>query len=1296
MLDFFEIMTRKTRNGVEEIYPEFIMPTYHEITDLMIRGGDFYAIWNEDEKCWSTDENVALYLIDRELYSYAEKRKQETQDMVKVLSMRRTDSKMLDKWRKYVQKHLRDSYHPLDERIIFADAELKKEDYASRKLKYPLVQGDYKAYDELMNVLYSPQERAKIEWAIGAIISGDSKEIQKFLVLYGSAGTGKSTVLNIIQALFDGYYSVFDAKSLGNPNSTFALEPFRTNPLVAIQHDGDLSRIEDNTRLNSIVSHEEMTVNEKFKATYIMRFNSFLLMGTNRPVKITDAKSGILRRLIDVTPTGNKVKPERYKALMNQIGFELSGIASHCLEVYEQNKGMYDNYIPTSMMGASNDFYNFVLDSYDIFEKRNSTTLKDAWELYDVYCRDSKIEHPFTKRIFKEELKNYFKEFFKRTTSDDGERIWNFYEGFMTEKFEYEFKEPEEQDPDIMELKCITSTLDDILKDCPAQYASEKETPICSWDKVTTKLSDLDTTKLHYVRVPENHIVIDFDIKDAEGNKSLYLNLLAASQWPATYAEFSKGGNGIHLHYIYNGDVSKLNAKFDENVEVKVFTGKSSLRRRLSFCNNLPILTISSGLPLKGAKKMAVKDWALKDEEHLINRINKALRREVGNGKTKPTIDFIYSQLEQAYESGMVYDVSEMEDDIRNFAIESHNNMDYCLEMVRKMKFASKQDVAEISRSTEIDESKPILIFDCEVGKNVFVLVWKAWNEGAPVIWINPTKEQIDWFIEQLLAGYNCKHYDNHVIYAAHLGWDNYKKWEISYKIINKAGNGFFPIAYGLSYIDIYEMCTKKQSLKKWEIELKLPHQEMDVDWNEDIPEELWDKLAEYCVNDVLATEAVLNANMPDYLARQILATLAGGIVNDSTNALTTKLILEGDPYPQKQFYYRDLSKPVHEITKQQREFLELYYPEVLAEPFGEAKSILPYWDGYVFQNGKSTYRGRVIGEGGNVFGAPGMYWDVLTNDVASMHPTSMLVGFLLGMYSYNLRDLRQARIYIKHKDYESAGKLFDGKLKPYLTNEKDAKALSSALKLAINSVYGLTAAKFSNPFKDPRNVDNIVAKMGALFMSDLQYEVEKRGGTVVHIKTDSIKLLKPTPELQEFVLYFGKRHGYTFEIEHHFEKICLVNNAVYIAKCADDDPECPGQWTATGTQFAVPYVFKTLFSKEPLEFEDLCETKTVTTSMYLDMNEDLPEGEHDYHFIGKVGSFCPIKEGCGGGVLLRKNGDKYDAVGGTKGYRWMEASMVEQMNKQDDIDLGYYDRLVDEAVATISEFGDFEKFIND
>ena len=595
MIDFMRISTRSKKQGTVEIYPKFIIK---KSSDLMIRGGDFYAIWLDELGLWSTDEDDVLRIIDKELSDYAEEYKKKSDDRVVVLYMRDAESGMIDMWHKYCQKQMRDSFHMLDENLIFSNTKTTKTDYASKKLSYPLEAGDISAYDKLMSTLYSKEERDKIEWAIGSIVTGDSKTIQKFMVLYGAAGTGKSTILNIIQQLFEGYYSVFDAKALGSASNSFALEAFKTNPLVAIQHDGDLSRIEDNTRLNSLVSHELMTVNEKFKSTYSNRFKCFLFMGTNKPVKITDGKSGLIRRLIDVSPTGNKLNPKEYKTIMKQVSFELGAIAYHCKEVYTNDPGKYDNYIPTIMLSASNDFYNFVIDAYSVFKKEDGTTLKAAWEMYKTYCDEAKVPYPFSQRSFKEELKNYFREYSDRFNFEDGSRVRSYYSGFRTEKFETDKKRKEEKNEDrfgngIELVSGIESIFDKDCADCPAQYANSKETPSRAWDKIKTKLSQIDTSRLHYVKVPENHIVIDFDIKDEKGEKSFEKNLEAAGKWPSTYAEVSKGGQGIHLHYIYNGDASRLSRIFEDNIEIKVFTGKSSLRRkltkskmqRLTYCN---------------------------------------------------------------------------------------------------------------------------------------------------------------------------------------------------------------------------------------------------------------------------------------------------------------------------------------------------------------------------------------------------------------------------------------------------------------------------------------------------------------------------------------------------------------------------------------------------------------------------------------------------------------------------------------------------------------------------------------
>lgn len=1304
MLDFLIVSTRSKKGGVTEVFPKFVIK---KSKDLMIRGGDFYAIWVEEKGFWSTDEQDALRLIDAEIKAKYEEIKGDSDDNVYPLYMWDAGSGMIDAWHKYCQKQMRDNFHPLDEKLIFSNTEIKKEDYASKRLTYPIEDGDISAYDKLISTLYSSEERHKIEWAIGSIVSGDSKRIQKFLVLYGAAGTGKSTILNIIQQLFDGYYSVFDAKALGSSSNSFALEAFKTNPLVAIQHDGDLSRIEDNTRLNSLVSHELMTVNEKFKSTYANRFNAFLFMGTNKPVKITDGRSGLIRRLIDVQPSGDKLPSREYKAAVGKIQFELGAIAKHCLDVYEENPGYYDDYIPTIMLGASNDFYNFILDAYHIFKKQDGVSLKAAWEMYKTYCDDAKVPYPYSQRTFKEELRNYFHDYKERVALEDGSRVRSYFSGFRTEKFE-----PQEDEdpgtPDLIEFGDGPSIFDTECKDCPAQYANEDGTPQKKWERVKTKLSDLDTFKLHYVRVPENHIVIDFDIPDKDGNKCYEKNLEAASKWPPTYAELSKSGAGIHLHYIYTGDVSKLSRIYDDHVEVKVFTGKSSLRRMLTKCNTLPIATISSGLPLKGDDKM-VNAEAVKSEKGLRTLIKRNLNKEI-HPATKPSIDFIYKILEDAYNDGLKYDVTDMRNAVLAFAASSTHQADYCIKLVNKMKFKSEEP-----SENEVDEEAQLVFYDVEVFPNLFLVNWKVEGEGKSVVrMINPTPAEIEDLMRYRLVGFNCRRYDNHILYARLMGYTNEQLYNLSSKIVGgKSRDVFFGEAYNISYTDVYDFAAKKQSLKKWEIELGIHHQELGLPWDQPVPEDKWTEVAEYCDADVKATEAVFHHLRGDWTARQILAEIAGMSVNDTTNSLTTRIIFGTNRKPE--LVYTDLATGRASDDRYERH------------------DIINSFPGYQFENGKNMFRGVDLGKGGYVYAEPGMYRNVALLDVASLHPHSIAAMNCFGEYTQNFVDLMDARISIKHGDYDSVRHMFGGKLAPYLEDESTAKDLAQALKIAINSVYGLTSANFDNPFRDIRNKNNIVALRGALFMKTLQDEVAARGFTVAHIKTDSIKIPEATPEIIEFCMDFAKKYGYEFEHEATYDRMCLVNDAVYIAKYDT------GKWTATGTQFQVPYVFKTLFSHEPIIFDDMCETKAVTGgALYLDMNENLPivtgpEKElawrnkethevsdyigykdpayknvsddelrsiistgHNYVFVGRVGQFCPIKPGFGGGILLREKDGKYYAAAGTKGYRWLESETVRQLHNEANIDKSYYQKLVDDAVETISQYGDFEAFVAD
>lgn len=1385
-MDFYEIVVREVKEKQFEVYPEFVVKN---VDDLMVRGKDFYAAWNEENHIWTRDLMYIRKTVDQDVKDKVDKlmRNPKMRDAsITGKYMRNFSSKRWTEFQNYV-KSLPDNFKRLDEKVTFKDSKTEKKDYVSRTLSYSLSDSPAPAWEEVISTLYEPVEREKIEWAIGSILAGDSKKIQKFLVFFGAKGTGKGTILNIIMKLFDGYCTSFKAENLVRGNDAFNLDFLADDPLVAIDADTKLDRIESNALLNMLVSHEPLKVNEKFIRRYPASPICMLMLGTNYPVKITDAKSGLIRRLIDIQPSGRLIKPERrYDQLMEQIDFELGSIAKHCLNVYKSlGKSYYSDYEPERMMYRTDAFFNFMEEKMDVFIKDGGVSGNELWAMWQDYCKNSGVD--FTRKRFEiiDEAKEYFKNF-QKSTRVNGKSVRSWFSDLKVEKFMKDSNSDEERAKRKKESEAISednnddaleygwlkldkteSLLDKELADYPAQYwMDDPEHPLkYGWDKCRTKLKNLDTKKLHAVKGPGTLIFIDFDKHGADGKKDIKLNLREAgsTRWKPTYTELSNGG-GIHAYYWYDGDVNDLSSVIDDEIELKAFPEdkKLCIRRRVSLCNDLPIAHISSGLPLKEKK---VINWdGVKDDRHLRNIIIQALKKECRpygeEPKTFTCVKYIRDVLLQAQQSGMTYDLRDLSDAIYAFAAHSHNNKDECIRMYYEMELLWPKEEKPVGNIIDgkFGNDAPIIVLDCEVVKNLTLVCYKELEEDGVagiekdkdkrkkiVRLFNPKPSEIEALMNMRIVGHNVTGYDNFILYAVWLGYSPEQVFELSQDIVVNGNRAPWREAKNISYTDTYDVSSDKKGLKKIEIEMHLPHKEMEIDWSKELPESEWDRLAEYCENDVLATEAYFLSKgwQADFKARQILAALTGMTVNDSTNNLTAQLI------------FGDVKEPWHQFN----------YPN-LKEKFPE----------YRFENGKSFYGDELIGEGGRVYAEPGGYHDVITFDVAGMHPTSEIKELGFGPFTKGYEDLYNARIAIKHKDYDQARKMFDGRLAPYLQSDDDADALSHALKIALNSVYGMTAAHFQNRFKDPRNVDNWVAKRGALFMEKLRLEVQKRGGHVIHIKTDSIKLVQPSQELKDFVVNFGKEYGYTFEVESHYERICLVNHAVYVAYRATDDPgwlkECakakkkaekegteyvePTRWTAIGAQFQHPFVFKRLFSKEKMVFWDFCEIKTVKTALYLDLNEKLkdvsqeekekaktvsrikklkkilesgknPDGltltdldkekieaelkdlpkdievldeiikeGHEYVFVGKAGEFVPIKPGLGGGLLMRKETDgSYGYATGAKGYRWLESENIKKFNDwKKYVDIRYFRGLVDVAIETIEKFTDFDLFV--
>lgn len=1220
---------------------------YGRNTDIVCKGGAMYAFWYNGK--WNTNEYDLMTLIDQDIWTaYNGLKAKDPEATVKTLLMASNKSNVMKEFKEYTKRSPQSDVQ-FNKKILYSEDVMKKNDYATTQLSYTPKEGPTPAFDELTELLYLPEEMDKLMWFMGALLTNNMKNIQKFLYLYGGKGTGKGTILKVFKMLLEEYWAPIDLTTLTG-DSDFATSDIKEVPLL-IDDDTDLSNIKKDTNLLKLTAHEPLIINSKYKQTYSMKFDGLLIAASNQRYKVRNIDSGITRRAVVVVPTNKIHTYKNYNNLMSRIPYELPMIAQKAIDIFnEKGADYYESYVDYNMIEATDYFYGFVREN--AIALGDPCSLKKASELYKLYMDDMGYDSSGYKRKVKNELARYYTTFYS-AKKIGGQTIKNLFEGF---KWEVVF--PDKANGGDIQQKVTedellkkhniceqSSIFDEVAKNYPAQLTTDDGMPRYKWENVTTTLKQINTRELHYVRVPLYHIIIDFDIKDGD-EKSLMLNLQAMEAFPPTYTELSKSGKGIHLHYLYDGEVEKLADHFADNVEIKVFKGKSSLRRMLTKCNDLEIAHISSGLPIKEDQPEVYKDIELLqlNEKKMRAMVKGNLERKY-HKNTKPSIDFIVKIFEDAKREGIEYDLRDMRQDVLVFALSSTNQKEACLKAISGIEFSTvkNEESVKYQSNNKMYPNEAITFYDLEVFPNLFVAAFKKYGVEEVTAWINPTPEQIEWLATQILAGFNNRRYDNHIAYARMLGEDNLSLFRQSQRIIDRkdGGNGMYGGAYELSYIDIYDYCSaaNKKSLKKWEVELGIKHDEFELPWDQPVPEDQWERVAEYCKNDVIATEAVFNATQGDYKARGILAALSGLSMNATTNQHTIQIVFEGDKNTEDELVYTDLS---------------IMFP------------------GYKYEYGKSTYRGEEVSEGGQIYAETGVYKNVGLWDIASQHPNSAIQLNAFGKYTANFKALLDARIYIKHGELEKAGALFGGKLKQFLTDKETIKDLSNALKTAINSAYGLTSAGFANPFKHPKNIDNIVAKRGALFMIDLKHAVQELGYQVIHIKTDSIKIADADEKVGKFIIEFGKKYGYDFEHEATYEKLALINKSTYVCK----DKE--GKWSATGSQFIDPYVFKRLFSKEEIDDKDFFIVKEVKDAkIYL--------GEK---FVGK---FAEVYASVDGDELFRVVDEKKSYLSGTKGYRW---KLSKDYSGKSNIDITYYEHLADEAIKAIEKVGNSEDII--
>lgn len=1256
-MDFYKINVKKSKsnNAIADyiVYPDFL---YINSNDLICKGGEMYAFWYNNQ--WNTRMYDLISIIDNDITKKViEVKNAYPGKSVAARYMRDNETKLMNAFSLY-SKLVEQSDAPFNTRIFFDDETPKKKDYSTNKLGYHPIEGPTPAFDEMFDLLYNRSELDKIMWFIGAILTNNTYNIQKFLYLYGPTGTGKGTALKLIKMLFEGYYGILDLGWLTG-SSEFSTCQIQELPLL-IDDDCNLSNMKDDRNLLKLTGHDPIIVNIKHRIPFQINFNGFVIAASNQRYKVRDIDAGITRRAVVASPTHKKHKSENYRRLFDQLKFELPHIAYKCIELFNE-KGIYyyENYFDVNMSKETDIIFAFMRENYEFLG--NETNLKKASLYFKTFLEDLGLDTKGHKKRMSLELPRYYEKYYEQKKID-GEVVKNVYSGF---KYETVFPDKimnmtSNTIDNIPETNMIEqpSVLDEVCKNYPAQYANKEGFPLYKWDNVKTTVNDIDTSKLHYIRLPDNHIVIDFDLKNKEGEKDLNLNLKAASKFPPTYMEVSKSGKGLHLHYIYDGDVTTLSRLYEDDIEIKIFSGNASLRRKLSICNNLSIAHITSGLPKKKKggnilyKDVEIIIWNEKKMRTAIaNNLNK-----VYHANTRPSVDFIVHIFEQAEKTGVKYDLRDMKNDIIAFASSSTHQSQECLKRIKSINYCTIdliKDTPDFQKNKTIVKDDDIVFFDVEVFPNLFVVVYKQY-EKSKVKLINPTKQQILDLLEMNLVGYNNRRYDNHILYARALGEDNLSLYRQSQRIINDktANTGMYSAAYELSYADIYDYISDKKSLKAWEVELGLTHDESEFSWDKPVPEDQFERIAEYCGNDVDATEAVFKHTYSDYLARLILSDLSQLSVNATTNSHSMQFIFGDDKEPQKKFIYTDLS------------------------------TIFP---GYKFEYGKSSYRGEDPSEGGYVYSEPGVYEKVALLDIESMHPTSLELLNYFGPYTKRFSEIKKARLYIKHGEINKLKDVLDGILVKYIDNGTDLKTLSDALKIVINSIYGLTAAHFDNRCKHPDNIDNIIAKRGSLFMIDLKYYVQSLGYKVCHIKTDSIKIPNYDDFIVNKIFEFGKQYGYNFDFEAVYDKMALINKSVYIAHydvewMNQNNKKIKEEWTATGKQFAEPYVYKTMFSNEDIIDTDFAQIKqTKKHPMYL--------GDS---FVGK---FANVYSSYSGEELQTiDDEEKRSYVTGTKGFKW---KLFQDFKSINDVDIEYYNLLVKSAYDNIIDVGDINMLLS-
>lgn len=433
-------------------------------------------------------------------------------------------------------------------------------------------------------------------------------------------------------------------------------------------------------------------------------------------------------------------------------------------------------------------------------------------------------------------------------------------------------------------------------------------------------------------------------------------------------------------------------------------------------------------------------------------------------------------------------------------------------------------------------------IFDCEVFRYDWLFVFKDVDNGEYTVIHNDNAAVKNFMTpDKLIAGFNNKYYDNHILKAILCDADNALVKEINDFIIGgrNAWEHWF-IKENRCYFDSFDLRDDMQdglSLKAIEAHLGMEIEESEVDFNIDRPlteKELEDTVF-YCKYDVAATEELYRLRK-GYLRNKITLGRLKEIPDTKslymTNAKLTSAYLDATPQPHndEREYKFPANLLLEYIPQEVIDFFKRLYDKTLSDE-------QVFLSKYNFKIGDCQC---TIGYGG-IHGAIPTYREKSTDnrsirnkDVASYYP------HLMTLDGYCSRNIPDPHFYEQMLETRMAAK------------KKGDRATANALKLVCNTTYGAMLNKYNDLF-DPL-MGRSVCITGQLRLLELTMHLVCKCSTlrVIQLNTDGIMVSLDNCDLNTYESICQEwQHRTGFELEED----CIaeivqkdVNNYIEIA----------------------------------------------------------------------------------------------------------------------------------------------------